>query len=112
MKNRNSLQPAVMIAYDRIAFIGKENPDLRVTFDNNIRCRDYDLDLRDKTGGRQLLNSGQILMEVKLNGSMPLWMGHILEKLSDCRTSFSKYGEFYRIIQTEKERKEGGKICA
>jgi len=35
------------IAYDRIAFFGKEDENLRLTFDCNIRSRTYDLDLKN-----------------------------------------------------------------
>ena len=32
-------EPKVFIGYDRLAFAGKEDPELRVTFDTNIRWR-------------------------------------------------------------------------
>ena len=37
-----TLYPKVMIAYDRVALYGKEDPALRVTFDEKIRWRDWD----------------------------------------------------------------------
>lgn len=42
VKNYYGLQPAVYLAYDRVALFGNENPDLRVTFDFNIRGRGQD----------------------------------------------------------------------
>jgi len=112
MKERYDLKPAAFISYDRIAFSGKEDPELRVTFDNNIRARSYDLDLRNGRKGLPLLQKGMILMEVKIPGSMPLWMCRVFEKISRCQTTFSKYGEFYEILSAARENKEGGKICA
>jgi SPX domain protein involved in polyphosphate accumulation len=35
----------VFIAYDRTAFYGREDASIRITFDQNIRSRTYDLDL-------------------------------------------------------------------
>jgi hypothetical protein len=86
------LTPKVFIAYDRIALFGKEDNDLRITFDTNIRWREDNLDLTKGSSGRQLLQPGQILMEIKIPGVMPLWMSHMLDELDIRSTSFSKYG--------------------
>ena len=42
------LHPKVYIAYDRRAYFGKEDPEFRVTFDNNIVSRSNYLDLRNR----------------------------------------------------------------
>lgn len=39
------LQPKLYLAYDRIAYFEKGNPDLRISFDMNIRSRRYDVRL-------------------------------------------------------------------
>ncbi len=44
---RNLLMPRVYLAYDRIAMQGIEQPDLRVTFDFDIRAR------QDRLAGRK-----------------------------------------------------------
>ena len=36
-------------------------------------------------------------MEVKINMAMPLWLCHILSKLNIYQSSFSKYGEYYKL---------------
>ncbi len=90
------LAPKVFIAYDRIALFGKEDADLRITFDTNIRWREENLDLSKGSNGRQLLQPGQILMEIKIPGVMPLWMSHMLDELNIRSTSFSKYGTCYK----------------
>ena len=110
MKNRYGLKPAVFIAYDRIAFAGTSDPELRVTFDNNIRCRSTELDLSRGKQGTQLLAPGTILMEVKIPGAMPLWMAELFEEITKYEVSFSKYGTYYRMLMEEKkEMKEGGR---
>ena len=110
MKEFYDLKPAALIAYERTAFSGKENPELRVTLDRNIRGRDYALELTDGPDGRRILSRDRVLMEIKTGSAMPLWLCSILEPYSACRTSFSKYGEFYQAAEAEKA--EGGEICA
>ncbi|WP_099469772.1 polyphosphate polymerase domain-containing protein [Konateibacter massiliensis] len=90
------LSPKVFIAYDRIALFGKEDADLRITFDTNIRWREENLDLARGSNGRQLLQPGQVLMEIKIPGVMPLWMSHLLNEMEIYSTSFSKYGTCYK----------------
>ncbi|MBQ6380407.1 MAG: polyphosphate polymerase domain-containing protein [Clostridia bacterium] len=89
-------KPKVFIAYDRQAFQGIENPDLRITFDTNLRYRLDHLDLREGDFGEAILNTDNLLMEIKIPGTCPLWLTHILSELKITSTSFSKYGTCYR----------------
>ena len=57
-------EPKVFIGYDRLAFAGREDPELRITFDTNLRWRDTQLDLCRGGRGAPLLPPGQVLMEV------------------------------------------------
>ncbi|MCH5271328.1 MAG: polyphosphate polymerase domain-containing protein [Lachnospiraceae bacterium] len=93
---RYPLQPAIYLTCNRKAYCGKENSDLRVTFDTNIRGRNEHLFLQDGTDGLSLLPEGMILMEVKIPNAMPLWMCHLFTELSLQHCSFSKYGTYYR----------------
>ena len=43
----NDLKPKLYLAYDRIAFFEKNNPDLRISFDTAIRTRRYGLRLEN-----------------------------------------------------------------
>jgi len=95
------LEPRMMISYHRYSFFGKEDPNLRVTIDDDIIYRGYDLDLRDGVYGRQLLKKGQRLMEIKIPGAMPLWLSHILDDLKIFPTSYSKYGTAYTRLLME-----------
>lgn len=92
------LSPKVYLAYDRIAYFGKENPDVRITFDHNIRSRDYDVRLEEGDYGAQFLDDYQYLMEIKVPGAMPLWLSKILSDLEIYPTSFSKYGNVYKQL--------------
>lgn len=88
--------PKAFIAYDREALAGRDNPDLRITFDTNLRWRNSDLDLRCRDHGELLLPREQILMEIKIPGASPVWLSHLLSELKVFPVSFSKYGTCYR----------------
>ena len=107
MKDRYGLRPAVFIAYDRTALAGTEDPELRVTFDTNIRCRTTDTDLASGNQGMQLLPPDTVLMEVKIPGAMPLWMAELFERITPYQQSFSKYGTYYEYLM--KEKNKGGR---
>lgn len=88
--------PRVYIAYDREAFLVSGEPGLRVTFDRNIRWRQSLLDLSRGCWGSALLPKGEVLMEIKIPGAMPVWLSHTLSELGIYPTSFSKYGVCYK----------------
>ena len=94
-----NLKPKLYLAYDRIAYFEKENPDLRISFDKNIRSRRYDLLLEDGDFGEELLPSGMYLMEIKTYTAKPLWLTHMLTEFQIRRSSFSKYGTEYKRVQ-------------
>ena len=101
---RYPLQPAIYLTYDRKAYCGREDPELRITFDTNIRAREECLYLQEGTDGAALLPEGMILMEVKIPNAMPLWMCHLFTELELRHCSYSKYGTYYRefICQEKK----------
>ncbi|QOV18158.1 polyphosphate polymerase domain-containing protein [Blautia liquoris] len=95
-KDRYQVVPAAYISYDREALSGLEDKNLRITFDQNILCRKEDLHLNSKRYGVPILEENQILMEIKIPGSMPIWLARLLSELKIFPTSFSKYGTYYQ----------------
>lgn len=92
------LRPAVFLSYAREAFFAKDNRDLRITFDENILWRDYDLTLRDGIYGEPILQDNTVLMEIKTGTALPLWITSLLSENQIYKTSFSKYENAYRSI--------------
>lgn len=88
--------PRVYIAYDRSAFAGTDDPELRITFDTNLRWRTTDLDLRAGDYGELFLPAEETLMEIKIPGTAPVWLAHLLSEAGIFATSFSKYGTCYK----------------
>lgn len=108
------LEPSMYISYDRVALYGLEDADLRVTFDSNILWREEELWLGCGVWGSPILEEGQRLMEVKIPGTMPIWLAHLLNELEIYPTSFSKYGRGYLLseLQKNKVKTEGVRIYA
>ena len=99
-------EPKVYIAYDRTSYVAKENSELRITFDRNVRFREYALDLRAGDFGEKLLPDGAVLMEIKIPGTAPLWLARLLSDVKARPASFSKYGTFYKDYVLGNKRKE------
>jgi hypothetical protein len=106
------LKPKMMLTYHRLAYHGKDDPELRLTFDDDIRWRTWDLDLTRPMDGPALLPPGQRLMELKTLGAMPLWLAHELERLEIWPASFSKYGRAYQALMTQTQETKGAATCA
>ena len=93
-----NLSPSLLLSYDREAYYGLEDKTLRITFDSNIIARDEDLNLDSDIYGTNILPNDKILMEIKCNGGMPLWLTAILSQEKIYKQSFSKYGKAYENI--------------
>ena len=93
-----SLHPTVFLSYEREAYYANDNSDFRVTFDDNILCRQEDLSLASDVCGTPILPEGKVLMEIKCSGGIPLWMAHVLSEEKIYKTSFSKYGTAYQTL--------------
>lgn len=91
------IRPQVFVGYDRAAYAGKENPVLRLTFDQNIRWRDRELDLRAGDHGRPVLPEERIIMEIKIPQAVPLWLARALGEVEAYPSGFSKIGSCYQL---------------
>lgn len=92
------LKPSVFLSYEREAFYSKADKDFRITFDENILYRNYDLSLTSKIYGELLLQKGMVLLEVKTTAGIPLWLTGVLSTNNVYKTSFSKYGSAYNLM--------------
>lgn len=90
-----NLIPDTYVAYDRVALYGIDEPDLRITFDRNIRTRKDRLSLEAGDYGELILEDGKYIMEIKTNGSMPLWLAKKICEMELFPFSFSKIGTAY-----------------
>lgn len=99
------LHPTVYLSYEREAY---HSTDFRVTFDENLLARTTDLSLTADPYGTPLLPDDLVLLELKCNGGIPLWMTHFLTREHIYKTPFSKYGMAYQaLLYHQKEHNYG-----
>ncbi len=89
------LEPACFLSYDRESFYAVDGTGLRLTLDENILGRDYDLSLTDGIYGVRVIPAGTTLMELKTKGAIPLYLTRFLNENGIRQTSFSKYGTYF-----------------
>ena len=94
--HENDVKPKAFIACDRYAWVDRENAELRITFDENLRWRTDRLDLTLGSDGETLTEPGAVLMEIKIPGTAPLWLARLLSEQALFPTGFSKYGTCYK----------------
>lgn len=91
-------KPSILVAYEREAFYVKDDPNVRLTFDSNIRYRNEELFLEKGNHGNRIMPEDELILEIKTSGAMPLWLSSALCELGIFPSSFSKCGNAYRII--------------
>ncbi len=99
--------PKLYLAYDRQAYFLTEDPELRITFDRNIRGRWEELTLMSDEH-TTLLDTGienYRLLEIKSGGAVPTEIASVLSRLKIYPASFSKYGKIYMEMQTAAKEK-------
>ena len=101
-----NLKPALFLSYEREAYYSKDSSDFRITFDENVLCRQERISFQSDIGGIPVLEEDKVLMEIKCSGGMPMWMAEILSKEKIYKTSFSKYGTAYQKFIYPKMRGE------
>ena len=102
--------PKVWLAYDREAYFGKEDPELRLTIDRNIRTRTKGLKLELGDVGERLMDEERYLMEIKVPAAYPLWLARLLGELQIYPISFSKYGNYYMAAQKAKGKPQKAEL--
>ena len=94
------LKPKILVYYDRESYVSGDG--LRITFDNNLKYRDKDLTFMEKVRDKRYFDDNKIIMEVKANGVMPLWLAKKLSEEKIFPSRFSKIGKIYEKIRKEK----------
>ena len=104
MKFYRNPKPNVCILCEREAFFDKENPSVRLTFDENLRYR-YGFPNSDTIAeGTPIVQNDEYILEIKTPGAMPLWLAQALSECKIYPRSFSKYAHaYFDIMKQERE---------
>lgn len=106
--SRYALQPVLFLSYHRICQVWKDDPDLRITFDDDVLFRTDNLVLaRDPFRDRHLLPEEECILEIKTTRNLPLVLVRTLERLNIRPASFSKAGKAFETMIQEGEFRYG-----
>ena len=94
--DRYDPKPKYYLGYKRDAYAGVNEPSLRITIDSDITYRFSDLVLNHGLYGKKLLDDNQLIMEIKTDNAMPLWLVKALNENQIYPTSYSKVGNVYK----------------
>lgn len=100
-RHYTGIKPQMFISYRREAFYGRADKDFRMTFDRSILWRTQDLTLQHGIYGTPILPEGMILLEVKTATAIPMWLVKVMSANKIFKTSFSKYGTAYIMMQSD-----------
>lgn len=90
-RNLYNLQPEMIVSYKRHALHGADDENIRLTFDFDLKCRKDDLLLEHGAYGENFIDSNLVVLEVKVEHSVPLWMTRLLQNLQCEQRSASKF---------------------
>ncbi len=89
------LVPRNIVSYERLALYAIDDPELRITFDLNVRTRGDRLDLKEGTSGKLSCPENVAVLELKTGKELPLWLVKLVSKYAYRNKTFSKYCSYY-----------------
>ena len=94
------LKPKLLIMYQRESFKGADK--LRITFDEKLKYRNTKLSFtKSKSDKIFFKDERNIIMEIKANSVLPLWLVKALSENKTYPEQFSKVGKIYERIRKE-----------
>jgi hypothetical protein len=93
-----NLRPVSIVRYDRQAFMGTQyDVGLRVTFDTELSFQSHRLHLHEELSLLPMLSPNQVVMEIKVNERMPIWL---TELIADHNLKMVRVSKYCRSIET------------
>lgn len=91
-KTRN-IEPKVVISYQREAFFAEGEEGLRITFDYRLKCRSANLSMKGNLAeeGVYFCHPEEVIIELKFNDQLPLWLTTAVAHLELSAERVSKY---------------------
>lgn len=90
--NYYRLEPRMAISYNRQAFFAVFESDLRITFDTRVQYNALDLDIaKPFETGKYVIRPETVIVEVKFNERVPLWLCKMISKYGLELIRLSKY---------------------
>ncbi|MFX1500042.1 MAG: VTC domain-containing protein [Promethearchaeota archaeon] len=89
--DRFHLKPVNVICYKRQAYNSKFMPKFRITFDTNVRVRNYNFNLHNGGGSYYIKLPNLCIMEIKFINFIPKWAFNIMQRNNIVRENMSKF---------------------
>jgi SPX domain protein involved in polyphosphate accumulation len=86
-----SLEPKLVVSYDRKAFMGKYEDGLRITFDTNMKCEGNHPILERKGEKQYFVHPSLAVLEIKTTEKVPIWLVKMIERFELEAHRVSKY---------------------
>lgn len=94
------LKPKILVMYHRESYKGEDG--LRITFDEKLRYRNNNLCfIKKKHDKIYFKDEPSIIIEIKSQGSLPIWLVDVLSANKVYPQQFSKIGKVYEQIIKE-----------
>ena len=116
-----NLQPTALVSYNRIPFIGRADPELRLTVDRDLqgvwkpwsitgdalpsRCgihpilpRLMSYGAHQAQGPNPLRTNEYVIVELKFAQGIPAWTHQVIQNMNLDRSAYSKYGAVVRTL--------------
>ena len=91
LQRQYNMVPKIMVQYRREAYERNEIHRVRANFDDEI-LGSRELNLLDPLqSARPLLKNGNAVFEIKVDGTMPFWLHHLISKYDLQDQAFSKF---------------------
>lgn len=94
----DGLTSKMFLSYEREAYYFKDDKQIRITFDTNIKYRTENVNLLPSISDIKLLPNNLVLMELKIPFSIPYDLAKYLSSEKIFKIPFSKYGTAYKQI--------------
>lgn len=83
-------RPTLLMLYERQAFVA--DSDVRITFDSNLCCHPQrEFSPYSSAPTTRFVDEDTIILEIKIQNSVPLWLVDILDRFHLTKAKFSKY---------------------
>jgi len=85
------IKPVAAIQYKRLPLMLKHYHNFRITFDHSIKCKDASMLNMDFSTADYCLPNRLVVLEVKFNNKMPLWLMNCIKHHNLTQRRISKY---------------------
>ncbi|MBD3339992.1 MAG: VTC domain-containing protein [Candidatus Lokiarchaeota archaeon] len=94
---RYALRPVCVVSYFRRPYVSRtEGGRFRITFDTNVKVRNYNFDLKEGYGNKYVVPPQICVMEVKFTSFIPEWAVRIVQRNNVIQEKMSKFASGLR----------------